>query len=173
MKKTIDIYDNFLDYHDFLNIRNFILGQQFPWYYQNTVVYGNCMERDNTDIFQFTHLFFSVDEGVVFCSNMFELLRPILNKLGAKTILKVKSNLLTKTKNPEYFQYHKDFTYPTAKTAIYYINTNNGSTIFEDGTEVQSIENRMVIFENDIMHTGKPCSDESVRVLINFNYFDY
>lgn len=172
MNKDIAIYDKFLDDFEYLSIHDILMGRNFPWYYQNTVVNPSDDEKNDLDTYQFVHLFFSVHDGGV-CSNHYDLLKPLLSKLGAKTILKIKCNLLTKNENPKYFEYHRDFIYPSAKTAIYYINTNNGSTIFKDGTEIQSIQNRMVVFDNSMLHTGKSCSDESVRVLINFNYFDY
>ena len=173
MNNKISVYDNFLDNDTFLEIKKVMMeSRDFPWYYQNTIVYDTIEEVNDPDVYQFVHLFFEVRNGGI-CSNYYNITEPLVKKINAKVILRVKSNLLTKNENPKYFSYHKDFIYPTAKTAIYYVNTNNGCTLFEDGTEVQSVENRMVIFDNNIFHTGKSCSDESTRVLINFNYFDY
>jgi hypothetical protein len=172
MENSISVHDNFLEYEKFLEIENAMNSRDFPWYYQNTIVYDNQEELNDPNTYQFVHLFFEVRNGGI-CSNFYSILEPVITKLNAKVILRAKSNLLTKNENPKYFAYHTDFTYPTAKTAIYYINTNNGCTIFEDGTEVQSVKNRMVIFDNHIKHTGKTCSDESTRVLVNFNYYDY
>ena len=47
------------------------------------------------------------------------------------------------------------------------------STLFANGQKVDSVKNRMVTFDNSLLHTGTPCTDKSVRVLLNFNYFDY
>jgi len=55
-------------------------------------------------------------------------------------------------------------------TSIFYVNTNNGCTVFEDGTEVKSVGNRLVTFPGNTLHTGRNCTDEKCRVLINFNY---
>lgn len=174
MSNDIKILDNFLDEHSFNTIKDLLMGTNFvfPWYYMDSVVISSPEEKSDPDTYQFSHMFFDISQGGV-SSPFFNTLQPLLDKLEVKTILRVKSNLLTKNENPKYFKYHVDVTYPTTKTAIYYINTNNGSTIFETGLEVQSIANRAVIFDSNIMHTGKCCSDESVRVLINFNYFDY
>ena len=65
-------------------------------------------------------------------------------------------------------KFHRDF--PNITTAVYYINTNNGWTEFENGDKVESVANRIVIFDSNTMHTGTTCTDEKVRVLINFNY---
>ena len=48
--------------------------------------------------------------------------------------------------------------------------TNNGYTEFENGMKVESVENRWVSFPEDIKHRGTSCTDEKVRVVINFNY---
>ena len=56
-------------------------------------------------------------------------------------------------------------------TSIFYVNTNNGYTKFEDGTKVESVANRMVIFPSNMKHIGTSCTDEKTRVVINFNYF--
>ena len=56
------------------------------------------------------------------------------------------------------------------KTAIFYCNTNDGYSLFKDGTKVKSIKNRIVIFNNDIYHTGTTCTNEKIRSVINFNF---
>ena len=34
---AIQVVDNFLDKQDFINIKNMMLGNQFPWFYHNYV----------------------------------------------------------------------------------------------------------------------------------------
>ena len=36
-------------------------------------------------------------------------------------------------------------------TSILYMNTNNGYTIFENGDKVESVENRLVTFPNNLV----------------------
>ena len=57
-------------------------------------------------------------------------------------------------------------------TSIFYINTNNGYTKFEDGTIVESVANRMLSFPANMKHCGTSCTDERRRIVINFNYFE-
>ena len=57
------------------------------------------------------------------------------------------------------------------KGAIFYVNTNNGVTVLEDGTEIESIENRLLLFDSSKEHSSTSCTDAKVRVNINFNYF--
>ena len=71
------------------------------------------------------------------------------------------------------FIFHKDIdnNLENQKTGIFYINTNNGKTIFESGEQVDSVENRMIIFPGSLMHTGTTHTDTNIRCLINFNWY--
>mgnify|MGYP003125354820 CR=1 FL=1 len=55
------------------------------------------------------------------------------------------------------------------KGAILYLNTNNGLTVV-DGVEVESIRNRLLLFDPTIPHHSTTCSDKPFRANINFNY---
>ena len=66
--------------------------------------------------------------------------------------------------------YHTDFPFE-CKTAIFYINSNNGLTLFKNGQIIESVENRMVIFNSQLEHTGTTSTDTKNRIVVNFNYF--
>ena len=76
--------------------------------------------------------------------------------------------------------FHTDERYP-GLTSVYYTNTNNGATVFrtmnEDGTysttEVESKRNRLVTFDNRIMHSGKTQNDTQFRIVLAINYFKH
>ena len=74
-----------------------------------------------------------------------------------------------KTLNHEYGGYHFD-PYMKGKIAVYYINNNNGWTQFKNGDRVNSIQNRMVIFDPRLEHSSVTCTDKKRRLVINFNY---
>ena len=56
------------------------------------------------------------------------------------------------------------------KGFLFYVNTNNGFTILEDGTKVESIANRALFFDSSKSHKSTTCTDEDIRVNININY---
>ena len=56
-------------------------------------------------------------------------------------------------------------------SAVYYLNTSDGYNLFEDGPKVNSVENRIVIFDSNMRHTGTSCTNESGRLVMNINYF--
>ena len=58
------------------------------------------------------------------------------------------------------------------KTCVYYLNSNNGGTLFQDeeNTFVQSKFNRAVIFPASFMHSAVACTDAKLRFVLNMNY---
>jgi len=60
--------------------------------------------------------------------------------------------------------------YKNCKTAIYYLNTNNGGTQFKDGPFVQSKANTLVKFDTSYSHAGAWCTDAKLRFAVNMNY---
>ena len=86
-------------------------------------------------------------------------------------ILNENLNLINQKMNKEIENNKKQSSYD-GKTAIYYVNTNNGYTKFEDGTVVNSVENRCVVFDSSLRHTGTTCTDQKTRVVINFCYVE-
>ena len=56
------------------------------------------------------------------------------------------------------------------KTAIFYLNTCNGKTVV-NGTEVESIANRVVIFPANTPHYVISQTDTDRRIVLNINYY--
>ena len=165
------IEDNFLNKTTFERLKNHIMGSYFYWY---------CVDRitaeSSKDEFQFIHMFYGSPWEM---SSDFEALHPILETINPLVLWKIKGNLLTKTRDTIKHGFHFDIEplidnpkkLSQWTTPIFYVNTNNGYTEFEDGTKVESIANRMVTFPSNIEHRGTSCTDENKRVVINFNYF--
>ena len=87
--------------------------------------------------------------------------------------MRIKANLQTKDSKIRTSAMHTDWPNPleNQKTGIFYMNTNNGKTIFNDGEEISSVENRMIIFPASRRHAGTTHTDTMYRCLINFNWF--
>jgi hypothetical protein len=156
------VTDNFLELDKFTFLQKSLLeGENFPWYYNDFILYG-----DDKSKIQFTHTFFLNGD---INSGLFDLLIPVLDLIKPTKLLRVKANLGHKTYEHEIGGYHTDTNEP-CKTAVLYMNTNNGYTMFKDGTKIVSLENRFIEFDSDMEHTGVSQTDTQVRCLINFNY---
>jgi hypothetical protein len=158
---NIEIIDNFLDKEYFKFLNNEFLNSNFPWYFQK----GKVFENDGN--FQYTHLFFENNKTN---SNYFNLIEPFLLLLSVKSLVKVKLNLTHKETIFKKFDLHTDVDFD-CNTAVFYLNKNNGKTVFKNGKEVESIENRIVIFPSNLEHTGTTHTDTSYRMVLNLNYF--
>lgn len=161
------LYENFISSSDLSVIQNSMLEGVMHWYYNPCVdYYGD--EKDYLDNYQFTHNFYGNN---VINSDYIKILYPIIEKLKPRSLIRIKANLSTRTEKIISHQYHTDFDYSDSKTAIFYVNTNDGYTLFRDGTKVESIENRLIVFDSLTEHTGTTCTDAKVRVVVNINYF--
>jgi len=170
IKCDYKIIDNFLPEDLARKIENTLIGDDaiFPWFYNKIVITNS---PDNLNNYQLTHMFY---KEYVVCSQYFSIVIPLVEYLNPEAILRIKANLNPRTEVRHIFDYHTDFDSKSSdrKTAIYYVNTNNGVTILEDGTEIESIANRLVIFNQKISHTGTTCTDQKVRCVINLNYIE-
>jgi len=153
--------DNFLSEEDFIPLSDMLNSFYFPWYFNDQI----CYESDGLS--QFTHTFF---EELTRSPNsdFYPLVECFLDKLEVKELIRIKANLNVKTEVPIQTGYHID--YPDATTAVFYLDTNNGGTELNKTTFVESVANRIVIFDSNIQHTGVTCTDQKKRIVLNFNY---
>ena len=163
----IKVIDNFLDEEEFKQLQSIVLSQGFHWQFDD------CIVVPNDGQYQLTHVIFNIRYGGVH-SEYYSLFDVVQQKLGVKRLDRIKLNLNPKTVFHRKGGYHCDNnlrdTYQHTKTAVLYLNTNNGWTEFKKGGRVKSIANRMVIFDSNLEHTGVTCTDKNRRVVINFNY---
>ena len=105
-------------------------------------------------------------------SDYFYLLNPCLELLNVKELARVKCNLILKTPKIEEHGFHIDYEVKEKfRTAILYMNTNNGCTIFkENNKKIKSVENKLIDFDGHLQHMGTSCTDAPYRMVINFVY---
>jgi len=163
-----EVIDSFLPQPVFNSIKSIILGRDFPWFYNPSVTYTeyNDKTEEHLDNYYFTHIFYYDNNPSYFL----KILNPLLEKIKIEKIIRVKGNLRTRTRDIIINQPHQDFSY-SHKGAIYYLNTNNGFTVLNDGTKIESIENRILFFDPSISHSSTTCSNEKIRANININYY--
>ena len=168
----INIVDNFLNHEDWKNIHDHMTSPwSFSWYYNKSSYPPNDTHWSYS---QLTHLFYS---GVVqidrhpLISMENGLIQPILNLISPCILIRAKANLTTPATSMDdpSKTFHTDTGVKDSITAVYYVNDNDGKTIFKDGSKVDSVANRMLMFPSNLEH-GVERSTKSDRFVINFNY---
>ena len=169
----IKVEDNFLRQGEFETLKEWFVNSRSdidncPWMYSPHVI---GPQGDDPNDFQFIHVFWFPNRGVV--SQHIDVISPIMRKINPKAWLRIKANL--QPKNIEVYEdpLHVDLNKVSCTTSIFYVNTCNGYTYFEDGSKVESVANRLVTFPSQTKHAGTTCSDQVSRVVINFNYHKY
>ena len=163
----LQVIDDCLPNYYFKRIQKTLLEDtNFPWYWQD----GSNFPME-PDFFQFNHVF--IDENLGLNSKM-DLFNIMTSTLQVKIWRRIKANLNTRTTFKRFHGWHSDFPdskgYGPGKTAILYVNTNNGYTRFKKGGKVKCVENRLAIFDSYLLHSGVTCTDKKRKVVVNFNY---
>ena len=156
------VIDDFLPIQVFQDIKSSIINNEFPWYYQEQVT--GVDDKEST--FYFTHIFYN---NFAQNSTWYENIRPLVKRLELTKLIRVKGNFYPNLGIPIENEPHVDYKFEN-KAAVFYLNTNNGYTILKDGTKIESIENRILFFNGNEIHTSTHCTDKKYRANINFNY---
>lgn len=166
--QKISVHDDYLSPEAFQEIKKIMSGPDFPWYFNKEII-GYEDGKDTLDNYQFTHLFYS--KGIVM-SGFYNAIVPLMEKINPFAMVRIKANLMTRTEKNIISGFHTDFNHNFCTTAIYYINNNDGYTIFDNGKKIESVENRLVSFNSTVPHSGTTCTNKKSRILININYIE-
>ena len=181
-KKKIDIkiIDNFLDKEPFKKLQSFLLSNECAWFYNESKVIFEKNKKPFAPIkgypsdnpHQFIHSFYDSNHT---WSQWTGHIAPLLDKIKPRVWIRVKANLSNINSKSLVGGWHYDkvtdgVAWTDTTTSIFFVNTNNGYTIFENGKKVPSIENTLVTFPNNILHTGVSQTDTKTRVTLNLNY---
>jgi len=160
------IFKGILDKEEFEKINNFFTNINTAWYYQPKMITSS----KNDDRGFFSHALFHNNRVTSDCYN---LILPLIEKLNAGPLINIRANLNLKLDNQYFSEFHNDYTYDEALTAIYYLNKNNGYTEFEDKdkTKIYSEPNKIAVFNCNLKHRMVSQTDENTRLVININYF--
>ena len=191
MAKKYKVIDNFLSDSDFIELVNNISPESvnkpnrttgIGWEYINEQVLFD--EPDHlkkvTDIellnpihqWFFGHVFLTVS----YQSYAIRYIAPLLDKIVPLGLHSSQANFTVQQEKRGRSPFHIDYPGKSLKhtlmvTSIFYVNTTNGPTILEDGTEIECRANRLVSFPYDTNHAGVLCTDQPYRIVINLNYF--
>lgn len=169
----IEIIDNFLlELECNRLIDQIVKNEYFPWFYSPVTrkEYGVSNQCEELYDYQFTHVVYHDNAPK---SDYYFSIAPFLNYLKIKSLIKAKFNCNPNSSKIVEHGYHIDTIDSSYNsiTGIYYLNSNNGYTKFENGQVVESISNRLVLFPSNMLHTGTTCTDQQARYVLNINYF--
>ena len=158
MIKTIE---NAIEPSQFKQVQDAFLGDGCPWFFSRGVTHHDDGHT------QFVHGVYTGGEPT---SNLWPLMRPVLQVLEAASAMSIKANLVERTDAVVEHLMHNDNPLKDAYTAVFYVNTNDGYTYFENGERIGSVANRLVVFPSTMKHGGSSCTDQPCRIVVNFNY---
>lgn len=172
------IIDNALPEEIFSEIEYFF-KEQCLWNFNSIIASdGDSGERpEQFPYFMLVHTIYNFrpwlgDAGLDINPQSYNLVKSVFDYLEPKpkAIARIKANLYPNQNEFVYHNEHRDYKEPH-RGAILYINTNNGFTVLEDGTKIESIRNRLLLFDSSQKHRSTNCTDDWGRLIINFNYF--
>ena len=162
------VIDDFLDKEDFLNIHNLIMNEPFPWFYMDSYKETGLDKNKSDNFGYYLHILY---EDTIPTSPHYEtIMKSVYKKIDIKSMIRVKINSYLKDDKLKEHELHKDYNYFN-NGAVLSINTCDGYTKLEDGTKIQSVANRMLLFDASKHHCSTNTTNKQRRVNINFNYF--
>ena len=163
--KGMRVKDNYLSEKDHQILYNGVTSSYFPLFFNS---FKTAEDDSGLEDFQFIHSFY---DSFSRNSTAFNLVAPLVKKLNPKSLVRIKLNLNPYSQKLIVGTYHQDQPFK-CKGAIYYLNTNNGYTLFKKGEKkIKSVKNRIVFFEANESHLGTNSTDCKNRLVLNFNYF--
>ena len=86
------------------------------------------------------------------------------------SLIRARVNFFPRTHEVYEHEPHQDYPF-SHNGAVFHLNTNDGYTKLQDGKKIQSIANRLVMFDPSIPHQSTTTSNQCGRYNIQFNYF--
>ena len=168
------VIDNFLDEVYFNSLTFLICDKdrsrkrgdappEFSWYFQSDI---EGIDGVPGKLFYMTHMIYEDNKPT---SKFYDAMFPLLDKLEVNCLLRIKANLYPRTETVHEHRKHSDKDYPHSG-AILYLNTCDGYTKLHDGTKVDSVANRVLLFDPSEEHCSTTTSNEPARFNININY---
>ena len=159
------IIDNYFDTNLVADITKTILRSDFPWYYLPAVADKN--EVESLHNFYYVHSVYSKFKPN---SQLFEdFFLPIIEQLGVKSLIRIKINMYPKTDVVYEHGEHIDYDFKH-NGCVLYLNNCDGYTKIGKSI-VNSVENRVVLFDPSLPHNSSTCTTNRFRLTVNFNYF--
>jgi len=159
------IRDNFLPSKNLKYLSNLFLDYERFYYF-----YAPHQVEAKKDTSYHFHSFYKFGQkNSIFVD---EINDNFLKFLNYDSIINCRLNLTLNRKEPIRSGVHTDTRKP-GLTSIFYLNSNNGKTVLfinDEEVMIESVENRLLIFDNNIEHCSISHTNTEHRLVINTNY---
>ncbi len=174
----VRVIDDFLPKEVFKELQDLIVyNYNFPFYFQKYVNRyegnpGSCLDSEYWNWYAIHILFCDGKHSSISThyQRIFDMFVPLLQDTGMyRMMMRMKVNMYPGTETLKEHYPHAD--YPFAHNAgLFSLNTCNGFTRLLDGTKIDSVENRMLLFDGATLHNSTTTTDAPARFNINFNF---
>ncbi len=170
------VIDNWLEPEDFELIKEIFTNTDTVWYLTPGISDADSTNgiKNPLNNYSFNHVvYMNMRPTSTAFDRIYKILETKLKHddgFQFKTILRIKCNLYPRTETIQEHPFHVDNSSFPMRGALLYLNTNDGYTGFFDGSEVDSIENRVVYFDATQRHFSTNCTNAQFRLTLNINY---
>ena len=174
------IIDNFLTVSYLRDLQNHFLTPQCDWHFNPHITSKDTSKSNGSFGFVIRlhwNQMFVEDRSGMLCRSLILSSQDKVTEVTEIPHLVVRARADMTLYNPEkhVHEVHTDYPYEHT-TAIFYLNTSDGNTLLYDREgkellkEVEPIENRLLIFDGLLQHTGHSPSNHKCRTLVNMNF---
>ena len=162
------VYDDFLKADEFGHIKGYLGPDgEFPWKLGSRI---NNNDQRNDDMYFATNIYHSYS-GWTNNTNT-KIFEFISSKIHIEALYRIKANMYFPSKTGKVIHHapHIDADF-YHQGALFFLTTCDAPTTMADGTPIESIENRLLLFDPVTDHSSSSPTNAPFRQTINFNYF--
>ena len=165
----MEIIDNFLpSYQADSYVKVFGSSSGFPWMFEDNL--NGSFYLGN---YYFNHIIINERKFSGDGEQYIHLFIPLLSrlKISIQDLWRLKVNLYPRTQRRIHHKSHVDYDPDSGfATCLYYVNDNNGMTVFDGKRKVRSKKNRAIIFDGATKHHSTTPTNFNWRASINIDY---
>ena len=168
------VYDDFLPHAEYGQLKSYLDGNGgFPWNFSSGIAGPDTAEGN--EAFYFSTMIMGTDAGPQREWRTDIDLHPFMfltSKMNIVSFLRMKTNMYFKSYsgNIDIHAPHVDYHF-NHNGALFFLTECDATTMLEDGTAVESKQNRMMFFNASRAHSSSAPSNTAYRQTINMNYF--
>lgn len=163
------VIDNFLPKEELKYLQDlFVFNPQFPLYFSKNITHDD-LDLGDWSWYAVHILYYKDFPNSEYLKKVYDIFVPKFSEtIGFKSLIRIKVNMYPHTDTLRENAKHYDYQF-SHNAAVFSLNTCDGFTRMHDGTQVQSVENRLVVFDGSLPHNSSTTTNKA-RFNINFNW---